>query len=283
MPIEKALNFRNEADFTNLFLVPLLRRLGYSIVAEYHGQREFGKDLVFAEIDRFAEVAYHGLQSKYQDSISQSDSEKLIDDCRQAFRYPFRHPSTGAEHRITTFVVANAGNITDNARDNFFSAATNNEHGGNVRLFDGKSLLALDRWATVNRAEQVGETLSGLLVELRNNRSFMQHIGNRMTAYVEHNLSPYPIERLRVGATSHYVQKPLLATLIDTDQVNAYLLLMEAINVVIDHIAGYTPPEHKLQLAKDIQESLAKGIDLGDRLEATINSALSTLGPLAAI
>ena len=45
MPIEKSLDFQNGADFTSRFLVPLLRRLGYSVVAEYHGQREFGKDL----------------------------------------------------------------------------------------------------------------------------------------------------------------------------------------------------------------------------------------------
>ncbi len=57
MPLEPALNFQNEADFTSRFLVPLLRRLGYSIMAEYHGTREFGKDLIFGEIDRFGEVA----------------------------------------------------------------------------------------------------------------------------------------------------------------------------------------------------------------------------------
>jgi hypothetical protein len=111
MPLEPALSFQNEADFTSRFLVPLVRRLGYSIVAEYHGAREFGKDLVFGEIDRFGEVAYHGLQSKYQDSISQADSEGLIEDCKQAFRHPFRHPTTGAEHRIASLVVANAGSI----------------------------------------------------------------------------------------------------------------------------------------------------------------------------
>ena len=39
MPLEPALNYQNNADFTSRLLVPLLRRLGYSIVAEYHGQR----------------------------------------------------------------------------------------------------------------------------------------------------------------------------------------------------------------------------------------------------
>ena len=37
MPLEPAIKYQNEADFTSRFLVPLLRRLGYSVVAEYHG------------------------------------------------------------------------------------------------------------------------------------------------------------------------------------------------------------------------------------------------------
>ena len=61
MPIEAEFKtFGTEADFTRRFLVPLLLRLGYSIVAEYHGQREFGKDVVFGEIDRLGEVVDHG-------------------------------------------------------------------------------------------------------------------------------------------------------------------------------------------------------------------------------
>jgi hypothetical protein len=106
MPLEPALNFQNEADFTSRFLVPLLRRLGYSIVAEYHGQREFGKVLVFGEVDRFGEVAYHGLQAKYVESIGQKEAEGLIDDCRQAFRNPFRHSNTGAEARTKADIWA---------------------------------------------------------------------------------------------------------------------------------------------------------------------------------
>ena len=192
MPIEKALNFQSEADFTSRFLVELLRRLGYSIIAEHHGQREFGKDLVFGEIDRFGEVAYHGLQAKYQDSIRQSDMEKLIDDCRQAFRRPFRHPNTGAEHRISTFVVANAGSIAHNARDNFFRAATDAEHGGAVKMLDGKALLALDRWATIIRVDQVGEVLTGLLIEVRYNRKMIELSGPRIEQYSENPSNLYP-------------------------------------------------------------------------------------------
>jgi len=161
MPIERHFKYANEAEFTNQFLVPLLRRIGYSVVVEYHGTQEFGKDLVFGEIDRFGQVAYHGLQAKYVDSISQSDSHALIQDCREAFGNPFRHLSTGAEERISTFTVANGGSIADNARTNFFNTLAS-PHGGHIRMLNGKELVELDRWAAVRQVESVGPQLTGL-------------------------------------------------------------------------------------------------------------------------
>ena len=64
--------FANEADFLARFIIPLLYRLGFSVVVNYHGQREFGRDLVLGEIDRFGHVLYYGLQAKYVDSLSQA-------------------------------------------------------------------------------------------------------------------------------------------------------------------------------------------------------------------
>lgn len=238
MPIEAELRtFADEARFCTRFLVPLLRRLGYSIVTEYHGQREFGKDLVFGEIDRFGEVSYHGLQAKYQESIGQSDSEKLIEDCRQAFRSPFQHPNTGAEQRICTFLVANAGNIADNARSNFFNAATNAEHGGNVRMFDGKALLALDRWATVSRVGDVGPILSGLAIEFRHNRLLMGFVAKRLRQCMADPASRLLVERLRTGATTHYIQRPVLPGDIDLKALTSYLHDVEGINKCMDLMA----------------------------------------------
>ena len=290
MVLEPALTFQDEADFTSCFLVPLLRHLGYLIVAKYHGQREYGKDLVFGEIDRFGEVSYHGLQAKYVDSIGQKESEGLIDDYRQAFRHPFRHPNTGDEHRINTFIVANAGNIADNARTNFFTAATNDEHGGNVRMFDGKALLALDRWATINRVEQMGETLSGLLIELGNNNNILVYMSRNLYAFLEGPMEAVPPQRLRTTALSHYIQKPLLPSQIDTGVANQYLTLVELINDALDGLR-FDNMVARLTQDNSIVEGAGKSI-LGltenlaspaGQLESSIKAALATLDPLAAL
>lgn len=73
MPIPGELKYEGEIredQFIQKFLIPLLQRLGYQVV-NYHGQREFGKDLVFSEVDRFSNVVYHGLQAKYEASLAQ--------------------------------------------------------------------------------------------------------------------------------------------------------------------------------------------------------------------
>jgi hypothetical protein len=283
MPIEAEFNFfGSEADFTSRFLVPLLRRLGFSVVADYHGKQEFGKDLVFGEIDRFGEVAYHGLQAKYQASISQTDSEGLIEDCKQAFRLPFRHPNTGGEHRISTFIVASAGSIADNARANFFAAATLLEHSGNLRMFDGKALLAQDRWATMTRVEQVGETIAGLLIELEFNRKTLPIMIDSAKNFMQQQ-KLLPIERFRSSAVSRYVVRPVLANMIDCDLANEYWFLADGINAVLNSLALPLLPEGLIAAVKQALELIEVFAGHDKKLTWQVMKARSTLGPLAAL
>lgn len=287
MPLESELRaFSSEADFTSRFITPLLRRLGFSIVAEYHGQREFGKDVVFGELDRFGQVVYHGLQSKFQDSIGQSDSEKLIDDCRQAFRHTFRHPATGAEHRIATFVVVNAGSIADNARANFFTAAENAEHGGAVKMLDGKALLALDRWVTINRIDNLGQVLAGVLIEIRYNRIMQECIDSRIQEIVTDKGDLLPSERLRTAALSRYVERPVLPDSKATDLALEYLYVADClVNDLLDYLRSCSSNDNE-RIKRHGEAVLRNGkraAAAGDKLELLILAAQQTLGPLAAI
>ena len=283
MPIEKEFNYANEADFTSHFLVPLLRRLGFLIVAEYHNTvAEFGKDLVFGEIDRFGQLVYHGLQAKYTDSIGQTDSHDLVNDCNEAFTHPFHHPTTGQDEHIATFYVANAGSISTNARTNFFSALRV-PHGGHVHMLDGKTLLALDRWGTVNRIDSVRERLSGFLIELRYNRNQVASIGEMVRNYSHDTKNPLPIQRLRVAAASYYLQSPLLPSQIDTDTVLQYWDCAEnLLNNVLDTIMGNRPKENKQCLARQVLCNVSDLERIGQSLEVAVETILANLGPLTA-
>ena len=73
---------RSEANLVSRFILPLLERLGFYEVRNYHGGRELGKDVAFADVDKLGQIVFHGLQAKYEASISVNGIEELITDCK---------------------------------------------------------------------------------------------------------------------------------------------------------------------------------------------------------
>ncbi len=284
MAIEQELQtYGNEAEFRGKFLVPLLRRLGFLIVVEYHGTREFGKDLVFGEIDRFHEVVYHALQAKYVASVSQTEVHDLVEDANEAFTHPFRHPIKGAYHNITTFCVANAGSISENARTHFFGRL-HVPHGGHVRMFDGKALLALDRWATAAHVEAIQEQLMGLLIELRYNRAMARIIADRIRSHLHDDKQPLPLERVRLFAIPHYLHRPVVAAQVDTTVVHEYCHAGEMANRILDRVmAGLGTKENRHHLMEDVLIILSRLEGIADSLETALLTIIETLGPLAPV
>jgi hypothetical protein len=65
--------FRNEAEFREKFVKPLLNRLGFYGVSETHGTQEFGKDFVFSELYRLGGMRHYAAQVKHEEKISQGD------------------------------------------------------------------------------------------------------------------------------------------------------------------------------------------------------------------
>jgi hypothetical protein len=162
MPIPAELTqYRDEDDFVQRFLIPLFRRIGFEIVANYHGKREFGKDVLVGEVDRLSNIRFHGIQAKYEASIGKEAIHELIHQCDEAFVTPFTHPQTGHTQRISSFYAVTAGSVSDEARDLFF-ASLHPRHADNVRILDGKALLALDRFAVLGRVESAREPLESI-------------------------------------------------------------------------------------------------------------------------
>ena len=133
-----------EFQFRDKFVMPLLVQLGFGIVVNHHGHREFGRDVIFGDLDRFGHVVYYGMQLKYESSISLSASHSLIQDAEQATHNPFTHPHTGRQEYISCFYVANAGGFSDSARDNFFSTIVRRGI-RDARLLDGNALYSLTK------------------------------------------------------------------------------------------------------------------------------------------
>ena len=267
--------------------MPLLHRLGFSIVVHFHGSREFGKDLVFGEIDRFGHVRYHGLQAKYVDSIGINTVEDLIFDCRQAFVNPFRHPHTGAEERISTFYAVNGGSISDQAREHYFNSL-GHPYGGNVRLIDGKGMLALDRWSAANRSQTLVPDLNGLLIELNYNRL----LGNKLTQIFQDYIqvhgfgtnvskpNPVPANRFRIYATARYLERPFFVEPIPAGEIEAYWEHVSLSNAAMDRLVGLTTVAHVDNVVEHVQQAIPKINAIAGILTTRIQSVLQSLGPI---
>jgi hypothetical protein len=82
--------FKDEAEFREKFVKPLLNRLGYYGVSEQHGAQEFGKDFVFSELHRLGGMRHYAAQVKHEERINASSG--IIVGRFEAARRPPKEP-----------------------------------------------------------------------------------------------------------------------------------------------------------------------------------------------
>jgi hypothetical protein len=254
-------------------LIPLLESLGFERVANYHGVREFGKDLVFGETDKLGHHIYHGLQAKYVDSISQSDAHGLVRDAEEAFAMAFRHPTKGTEERISTFHVVNGGSIADNAKELFYARLIP-KFGPNVRLFDGNEVVALERRALVRHGEII-RRLSILLRELALNRANMILLSEAVRRG-----APLPNKRLRDDCSCAYIGSPTFEDEIDVFKVTEYSDSIRRINdcLTICEFREESSAQFHI-IHQEIHKITSFNIDLGDEIEKSIRAIIERFSP----
>jgi hypothetical protein len=110
--------YKDEADFRDRFVRPLLNRLGFYGVSEQHGTQEFGKDFVFSELHRLGGMRNYVAQVKHEKRINQGKSvDKLLTQAQQAFAKPFTRPDSPRKCYVSAVYIFNSGEITPNAKD----------------------------------------------------------------------------------------------------------------------------------------------------------------------
>ncbi len=281
MPFPAEFRFSSEHDFIQRFLIRLLNRLGFSVVNS-HGVTEFGRDLIFAEFDRFGDIRYHGLQAKYTASISKTDSHGLVEECKEAFVNPFKHPNTGEDHNISSFYAVNGGDISETARTHFFNSLR--EFGANARLMDGKHLLSLDRRASFARGESIGEAMTGLILEVRMNRQLMVGAITIWNAYLADQNNPLPVERLRGFAISNFLARPIGQSNFDLDNMVRYSLYTEKFKGITDYcLMGMSSSENKRTLISHLVDDSANFYLWGNEIEAQARDVLLQLRPITGL
>ena len=268
---------QREFQFRDKFVMPLLVRLGFGIVVNYHGTREFGRDVIFGDLDRFGHVVYFGMQIKYESSVALGDSHGLAQDAEEATHNPFRHPQTGREEYISGFYVANAGAISDPARENVFNVVTRRGI-RDAKLLDGNALVLLDKAAALNRMADIRSRLTGLLQEIRRNLSVLRLVERLLANWMADHSNPYPLQRFRNTATGNYLTSPFPLPSVSMDAVDQYWETIRIVNDVIDSLARPLANEDFRQARyAGLPEIFARVIAQSAAIDGSIASLLNAL------
>ena len=278
MPFPAEFNgIRNETQFVKNFVHPLLRKLGFAVILDYHGMEEFGKDLVFGEIDRFGMVRYHAVQAKYRRLTSLGDSTRLVETAKMAFANPFVHPTTGQPEPISGFYVLTAGTVSLAARRNFFASLVPLFH-QNVFLLDGPTLVQLDRWAGTQRALAAHERVAGVFSELDLNESLHDQMQKGLLALREGRSTLPPVERLFTTALGLYLAQPVV--LGDPSPTPLYVLAAMRVNWLLDTLLAVRSPSVRRRLAAEAWDEWVKLPALARAVRERLARLVERLGPL---
>lgn len=68
---------QSESEWTQESLVPLLRKLGFLRVVYVHGVLEAGRDVIFADLDRFGLLHYYAAQVKVGSISARSETGEV--------------------------------------------------------------------------------------------------------------------------------------------------------------------------------------------------------------
>lgn len=297
IPKEFVNTFKNERAFVDRFIIPLFRRLGFSQIFDFQGPTEFGKDVIFGDVDAFGHPNYFGVQAKYVDSIGMGEATKLAEQCTIAFQNVFKHPRRITDEQIGRFYAVNGGEFSDHFRQVFRNALPQMLR-GSVICLDGNDLLTIERTAGVRSVRVIRERLLGLRFELEYNKaaifggnvtggpfglSFMKGIREYLTKYsLEQNI---PLVGLWLEASSQYVAQPFAFP--DVDKQKDFYDVMfgywSACRAIVATIDSLRLPQNKETANRIIAHAL-EGAGAAETaisiLEQVIRNGLQRVDPL---
>jgi hypothetical protein len=264
--------FKDEAEFREKFVKPLLNRLGYYGVSEQHGTQEFGKDFVFSELHRLGGMRHYAAQVKHEATISQGAFvDGLLSQVRQAFAKPFKRPDSPRECHVSAVYIFNSGEITPNAKEQLLTELERERYGDNVHFLAGERLDALNEWATLGTDANARTRLLGLLRSL----GVIIHLLKGFEPKGQPSFQPFFIQGIEL-----YLSEPVNS---DDQMIQSLLELwqrlqvLEALNKLLLPYVGSKRPmatgllEKKSQELKDIaKDALSRAMEIEKKVAAVI-------------
>jgi hypothetical protein len=275
LPYER---FKDEAEFRERFVKPLLNRLGYYGVSEQHGTQEFGKDFVFSELHRLGGMRHYAAQVKHEERITQGPSvDGLLSQVRQAFAKPFKRADSPRECHVSAVYVFNSGEITPNAKEQLLSELEREHYGDNVHFLDGERLDALNEWATLGTDANARTRLLGLLRSL----GVIIHLLKAFEREGKPSFQPLFIQGIEL-----YLSEPVNS---DDQMIQSLLSLwqrlqvLEHMNRLLFPLVGRNSPRAKDILEKNSQrvKDIARDtLPLAIEIEKNVHAVIGKMKPL---
>lgn len=270
--------FVDEASFRRDFIKPLLNKLGFSLVTDFHGRREFGKDFVFSELNRFGGVRHYAAQIKHIKTIGLGNIvDDLYTQTNQAFSNPFTLPDFQSDTYISSFYIFNSGSITTEAKDDLIQRLRRVPYGENVYFLDGERLDSLNKWATYQIDVDLRGRLSGLknqliinikiwksVIEDANKETFQEARGSILAGIETFLSSPIFPEQISANDLMQLWQYARIINSISS----RYLL-----NFIIK-------PDIKKQDTQQVKELAEKAISCAIKMISEIDKIIPKLKPL---
>jgi hypothetical protein len=265
-----------ERGFCEHFVRPLLAQMGFVQVAYVHGTQEFGKDLVFTEVDRFGHHRHMAVQAKHVEKLNDGQLvTKLADQVKQAFLIPYKLVTTiPEERRVSAVYLFNSGAITHNAQQ-IIRHYVDEHLRPNVFFYDGDQLETLATTLIQRRDESILERLIVMRRQLLRNIVNWQDLMGKMN--VDQDVTLH-VRGTMFQSLDDWLIRPVMAEVIDYDQVTLLWELGNLIETMVQQFMFRPPdPTTRLDDFTRIHRACDKAFRLAQEIVPMIDKAVAIL------
>lgn len=134
----------DELKLSKEIIHPLLIKLYFHNVKYTHGKKEYGKDFLFSELNKFGEYIHYGMQVKAGDISGKANSEidTIISQLEDAFSMPFYQLGNKNQQFISLFIITISGKFRENAKEKIANKIPQ-QFAGSVFFWDKEKILEL--------------------------------------------------------------------------------------------------------------------------------------------
>jgi hypothetical protein len=243
-----------------------------------HGQHEFGKDFVFAELTPFGFMKYHAAVVKHEEKVGQSNSklvEGILSQIRQAFTKDFYLPESAVKQRVSSVCLFNSGKISDNAKE-VFRTDFKDRFGDNVHIFDGERLNQLDLTSSFQAGQSFLPRLQGLRQQIRLTMLVWESIVESLPQFGEGRGS-------FTRAIEDYLAAPFLTPPLNYDDFNLLIQqcrIIDSINSRYLH-GGLRTPEVRERDTEKISMTIANAQPVAAKILGVIERTRAQFVPIS--